>query len=111
MINLAHAQEAASTAVNTTAGIPDIFQSFLPIILIVGVFYFLLIRPQQKQQKKLKQMISNAKKGDEVVMSSGIYGKISDIKDDTIMLQVANNVALKFQRNSIQSVKGHSLQK
>jgi len=109
MFNLAYAQDAANVA--TQADPFGAFSQFVPIILIVGVFYFLLIRPQQKQQKALKKMVEDVKRGDEVVMSSGIYGKIADLKDDTVMLQVANNVSLKFQRNSIQTVKGYSVQK
>ncbi|MBF0106284.1 MAG: preprotein translocase subunit YajC [Deltaproteobacteria bacterium] len=105
MISLAHAQTAAAAPAQA-AGPFGAFSQFLPIILIVAVFYFLLIRPQQKQQKRLRQMIADVKRGDEVVMTSGIYGKITELKDDTIMLQVANNIVLKFQRSAIQSVKG-----
>lgn len=108
-MNLAFAQEAAGVAAQ--AGPLGAFSQFIPIILIVAVFYFLLIRPQQKQQKRLKDMIASAKRGDDVVMTSGIYGKIAELKDDTVMLQVANNVTLKFQRSAIQSVKGLELKK
>lgn len=105
-ISTAWAQEAAAAG-----GMGPGTHQFVLILMIVGVFYFLLIRPQQKQQKALKKMIDDARKGDEVVLSSGLYGKISDIKDDVVMLQVANNVIMKFDRSSIQNIKGYDPKK
>ena len=102
--SIAYAQDATPAA--AAAGPFGAMTQFLPILLIFAVFYFLLIRPQQKQQKMLKLMIADAKRGDEVVVSGGMYGKIAELKDDTIMLQVSNNVTLKFDRNSIQRVLG-----
>lgn len=109
MISLAYAQDATQAVAN--AGPFGAASQFVPIILIVAVFYFLLIRPQQKQQKMLRQMIADAKRGDEVIMTSGIIGKITDLQDDIVMLQVANNVIIKFQRSCIQSIKGYEIKK
>jgi len=100
--SIAYAQDAAAAA-----GAGGAFTQFLPIILIFGVFYFLLIRPQQKQQKLLKQMVSEAKRGDEVIMNSGIHGKIAEIQDGTILLQVAANTNVKMDKGSIQQIKGY----
>lgn len=104
---------AQTTAAATQApqGPLGAVSSFLPMILIFVVFYFLLIRPQQKQQKQIKKMIADTKRGDEVILNSGLYGKVAEIKDNTVMLQVGNNVTLKFDRNAIQQVLGYELKK
>lgn len=108
MIRLAHAEEAAQTVATAASAIGPGTHQLIMIGLIVGVFYFLLIRPQQKQQKMLKQMIADAKRGDEVLLNGGLHGKITELKDDnTVMVQVANNVVMKFDRNSIQNIKGY----
>ena len=109
--SLAHAQDAATQVAQAGEGLGPGTHQFIMIALIIGIFYFWLIRPQQKQQKELKKMIGDARKGDEVVMTSGIYGKISEVKDDVVMLQVANNVVLKFDRGSIQRIKGYDPKK
>ena|SRR3972149_5806335 len=72
----------------------------LPIAIFV-IFYFLLIRPQQKTQKKHKELLSNLKKGDQVVTSGGIYGTITKIRGDVVMLQVADQVKLRVARSAI----------
>lgn len=105
MINTVYAQEAAPTA---KAGPLGAVGQFLPIIIIFAVFYFLLIRPQQKQQKAIRKMIADAKKGDEIVTNSGLHGKIIEVKDDFIMLQAANNVALKMDRSCILKIKNYA---
>lgn len=81
--------------------------SFLPLILIFAVFYFLLIRPQQKQQKLHRQMVKDAKRGDEIVTASGIHGTIEAIDDNVIVIQIADNVRIKMDRNFIQMIKGY----
>lgn len=93
------------------AGGGSALAQFLPIILIFVVFYFLLIRPQQKQQKRIKQMIADAKRGDEVVLTSGLYGTIAEIQDGTILVQASNNVKLKFDKSAIQKVLGYGEKK
>ena len=80
---------------------------FLPIILVFVIFYFLLIRPQQKKQKEHQIMLSKLKKGDKVITSGGIHGEVIGIKDkeDIVVLKIAENVKVEFQRNSISHVK------
>ena len=68
------------------------------------VFYFLAIRPQRKRQKEHAEMVSALAKGDEVVTSSGILGKVIKVEDDFVVLQVADNVELKFQKASVSAV-------
>ncbi len=77
---------------------------FIPLILLFVVFYFLLIRPQQKQQKARKEMLSNLKKGDRVVTIGGIYGVIKEIDDTAISLKVAENINLKISRAAVDRV-------
>jgi preprotein translocase subunit YajC len=64
---------------------------FMPIILMFAIFYFLLIRPQQKKQKELQTMITNLKKGDKVITSGGILGTVSSIQDDYLVITVGDS--------------------
>ncbi|MBL4712568.1 MAG: preprotein translocase subunit YajC [Gammaproteobacteria bacterium] len=75
----------------------------LPIGLVV-LFYFFLIRPLSKRQKEHKQMVSDLQKGEEVLTSGGILGKITAIKDDFITLEIAKDVSLKIQRSAVQTI-------
>jgi len=80
-----------------------------PMIIILAVFYFLLIRPQQQKQKKHEAMIANLKKGDKVVTVGGVYGTVSGFKGDrVVLLKVANNVELEFVRNAISYLRDES---
>lgn len=75
--------------------------SFMPMLLIIGVMYLLVMRPQMKKQKELQKMLSELQKGDEVVTTGGILGRISGIKDDEITLQVQEGVRLRVLRSAI----------
>ena len=75
--------------------------AFMPLILLFIVFYFLLIRPQQKKAKTQKQFLENLKKGEEVVTSGGLYGKITGITNDTITLEIAEKIRVKVLKSSI----------
>ena len=78
--------------------------SFLPLILMFVVFYFLLIWPQQKKAKAHRAVLANLKKGDEVVTSGGLYGTITGITDTVITLEIAEKVRIKVSRSSIAGV-------
>jgi preprotein translocase subunit YajC len=78
--------------------------SLLPLIVIFAVFYFMLIRPQQLQQKKYREMISRLKKGDRVLTRGGLYGVILEIKDNDLMLELAQNVRVRADRTAVQSL-------
>ena len=80
------------------------FQSLFPLIIIFGIFYFLLIRPQQKKQKEHKTMLDALKKGDHVITSGGIYGTIFAITPNTVTLIVAEGVRLKVGRGFISDI-------
>lgn len=77
------------------------FMSFLPMIVIFVLFWFLLIRPQQRKTKLLNRMISELQKGDEVVTNSGILGTIAKVDEQFISLEIATNVVITIQRNTI----------
>jgi len=78
--------------------------SILPLVLIFGVFYFLLIRPQNKRQKEHKELVANLAVGDEVVTGGGILGKVTEVKDQFVSVQVADGMVLKVQRHTIGAV-------
>ena len=77
------------------------FGGLIPIILMFAIFYFLLIRPQQKRNKEHREMIGNLKKGDRVITSGGIYGRIVTLDDTTITLEVADKVRIKVLRANV----------
>ena len=76
-------------------------QSFLPIILVFVVFYFFMIRPQQKKQKNLKKYRESLQKGDAVVTIGGIHGKVIEVKDTTVTIKVGGGTELKIEKSAI----------
>jgi len=77
---------------------------FVPLIFIIVIFYFLLIRPQQKKAKEHAALIASIQTGDAVITSAGIHGVVTNVKDKTVLVRVADNVKLEFDRASIVSV-------
>ena len=75
--------------------------SFIPLILIFVIFYFLLIRPQQKKAKEHQAYLSNLKKGDSVVTSGGLHGQITGLTDTVVTLEIADNIRVKVSRQHI----------
>ena len=75
--------------------------SLLPIILIIVVFYFFMIRPQMKRQKDLKNFRDALQKGDKIITTGGIYGKINNIQDNVITVDVGNGVIIKVDKNAV----------
>lgn len=89
-----------------SGGLASFFVQMLPLILIFVIFYFLLIRPQQKKQKEHRQMLEALKKGDKVITTGGIYGTIEYLSPTTVTLRVApDNVKIKMSRNAIAVVR------
>jgi preprotein translocase subunit YajC len=80
------------------------YMQLLPFAFIFVIFYFLLIRPQQKRQKDHQKLLSNLKTGDKVITSSGIHGLIANVKDTTFLVKVADNVKIEVDKNAIASV-------
>ncbi|MDB9823290.1 preprotein translocase subunit YajC [Deltaproteobacteria bacterium] len=77
------------------------FMTFVPLMLMFAIFYFLLIRPQQKKAKKHREMLSALKKGDRVVSSGGLHGVITGLTDDVATIEIAPKVRVKVSRGSI----------
>lgn len=77
------------------------FMSFLPLILILVVFYFFFIRPQMRKSKDQKKFRESLKKGDKVVTIGGIHGKIAEIKENTVVLDISNQVKIVLDRSAI----------
>ena len=77
------------------------FFQFIPLVLILGVFWFLIIRPQQKKQKSHQQMVDNLNKGDKVVTNGGIFGTIVKVGDDRIALEIASKVQINIERQQV----------
>jgi len=75
--------------------------SLLPFLLIIVVFYFFMIRPQMKRQKELRKYREALKKGDKVITTGGIYGRVAEIKDDHVMMEIADNVKIKIDKSAI----------
>jgi preprotein translocase subunit YajC len=75
--------------------------SFLPLLLIVVVFYFFMIRPQMKRQKEIRKFRESLSKGDKVVTTGGIYGRIVEVKETTVILEIAKDVHIKVDKNGI----------
>ncbi len=77
------------------------FGAFIPLILMFVIFYFLLIRPQQKKTKQHREMISNLKKGDRIITGGGIHGHITSVDDDTLTVEIADKVRVKLSRGNV----------
>jgi preprotein translocase subunit YajC len=80
------------------------FTAFIPLILMFAIFYFLLIRPQQKKAKAHKETLSTIKKGDQIVSSGGLHGVITGLTDDIVTMEIAPKVRVKISRGSVAGV-------
>jgi len=72
--------------------------------LIIGIFYFLILRPQQKRQKERQKLLDAVKKGDKIITSAGLHGTVAGLDDKTLLIQVADNVKMKFDRSAVASI-------
>jgi len=77
------------------------FASLIPLLLIMVIFYFLLIRPQQKKLKEHRGMVDSLSKGDKVMTGGGVYGKVTAVKDDTLKIEIAEGVVIKVKRDTV----------
>jgi preprotein translocase subunit YajC len=80
------------------------FTGFIPLILMFVIFYFLLIRPQQKKTKEHRQMITSLKKGDRIVTSGGIHGRITGMDEVTLTVEIADRVRVKVARGNVSAL-------
>jgi preprotein translocase subunit YajC len=102
-ISNAIAQEAATTAATAQ---PSLIANMAPLVLIFAVFYFLLIRPQQKKLKEHNEMVSSLKRGDNVLTSGGLFGKIVEVEENTNILhiEIAPDVVVRVTRTTVAEV-------
>ncbi len=99
MIDLAYAMAPPPEGAEPGGG--GLLALLPPMIMMFLIFYFILIRPQQKKQKETRKMLDSLKEGDSVVTLSGIHGTIKKLKEDIVILQIADNVRIKINRSSI----------
>lgn len=97
-ISQAFAEGSASLVKSTTE---SNLMSFLPLILMFAVLYFIMIRPQIKRQKEHRAMLASVAKGDEVVVSGGLVGKITQVNDPYLSLEIADNVNVTVQKSAV----------
>ncbi len=88
------------------AGAGGLLTSLIPFGLIIVIFYFLVLRPQNKKQKETEKMLSALSKGDKIVTIGGIHGVIQSVKETTVVVKVDDNTRIEFSRNAISSVVG-----
>ncbi|OGU13525.1 MAG: preprotein translocase subunit YajC [Geobacteraceae bacterium GWC2_53_11] len=81
------------------------FQQIIPLVFMFAIFYFLLIRPQQKKAKEHKALLESMKKGDNVITAGGVHGKITAVENELVTLEVANNVNIKITKSYIAAIK------
>ncbi len=96
--------DAMAEAAPAAAQQPDPIAALLPFIILFIVFYFLLIRPQQKRAKEHKAMVGAIGKGDEVVTQGGLYGKVTEVSEEYLQVKLADNVEVKLQRGAVASL-------
>lgn len=103
------ADPAAAVAPEAPTGIAALVTTMLPMLLILVVFYFMLIRPQRKKDKQIKEMLNNLKVGDRICTIGGIYGTVSGLRDDTVYLKVGEQdtpmVIARWAVRNVEAVK------
>ncbi len=101
MTNIAYAMGQGGALTGQGAGG---FSSLVPIILMFVIFYFLLIRPQQKKTKEHREMVNHLKKGDRVITSGGLHGRITAVSEATMTVEIADKVRVKVARGNVSQV-------
>ena len=98
MIQLFLAQQSGASS-------PGFLASFLPIILIIGIFYLLIYRPMRRRQKNLEQMVAGLKNGDKVITTGGVYGTVAGLRENTVLLKVADQIKIEVAKSAIASMQ------
>lgn len=94
----------AAPPADASAGSASLFTTMIPFIAIIGIFYFLIIRPQNKKRKETEKMLSALKKGDKIVTIGGLHGTVQSVRETTVLVKVDDNVKLEFLRSAVSSV-------
>lgn len=107
MIDIAYAMgQGGAGAAQGTGG----FTSFIPLIIMFVIFYLLLIRPQQKKAKEHREMINRIKKGDRIITSGGIHGRVTAVGDTVMTVEIADKVRIKLNRGNVAGMVAQSSQ-
>lgn len=91
-------------AAGQTAGDPPVYLQFLPFVAMAGVFYFLLLRPQMRQQKAQRDKIASVKRGDQVVTAGGLIAKVTKVEENVVELEIANGVKVRAIKSTLGEV-------
>jgi preprotein translocase subunit YajC len=105
MFGLAFAMGGAPGGPGGAGGGMAAFQQIIPLVFMFAIFYFLLIRPQQKKAKEHKALLEAMKKGDNVITAGGVHGKVTAVENDLVTLEIANNVNIKITKSYIAAIK------
>jgi preprotein translocase subunit YajC len=81
-----------------------LFTTLIMFALIIGIFYFLILRPQQKKQKERQRMLEAVRKGDKVITAGGLHGTVAGLDEKTVLIQVADNVKMKFDKSAVATI-------
>jgi preprotein translocase subunit YajC len=101
MIDEAYAMGSAG------GGGADAFTGFVvPLIIVMGIFYFILIRPQLKRQKQHQNMLASLQKGDKIITTGGIHGLVVGVKDDVLVVKIAENTKVEISKSAVAGIKG-----
>jgi len=96
---------AQDVSAATPSGLTPAMMNYLPLVVIIGIFYFIVIRPQQKKLEEQAKMIKALQRGDRIVTNSGIHGKITKIEgDDHLMVEIADGIHVKMERSHVQGL-------
>jgi len=86
------------------SGESGLMSTLIMFALIIGIFYFLILRPQQKRQKEREKLLESVKKGDKVITTGGLHGTIAGVEEKALLIQVADNVKMKFDRSAVTTI-------
>jgi len=100
LISTAYAMGQGGAADGGAAG----FASFIPLVLMFVIFYFLLIRPQQKRSKEHRNLIANLKKDDKIITTGGLHGRVTGLDENTLTVEIADKVRVKISRGNVAGV-------
>lgn len=105
MLGLAFALDPSSGGPAAQSGIQSFLNSGLPMfVIMIGIFYFLLIRPQQKKAKEHRALLDSLKKGDSVVTAGGVFGKVTNLDENIVTLEIAPGVNIKIKKGHVAEV-------
>lgn len=104
MLGLAFAMSGSPGGATGAGGAAGAFQQFIPLALMFAIFYFLLIRPQQKKAKEHRALLESIKKGDQVITAGGVHGKVASVEDGIVGLEISTGVVIKITKSYIAAI-------